>query len=103
MIYESVDHAFADMNERIWTEAKLKSEELLPAVDAAFALMGAELDAAEKERILAAAAEVRAVLATEPHDANRLKRANQALDEATEALAARIVERAYAEALARSS
>jgi molecular chaperone DnaK len=103
MISESVDHAFADMNERIWTEAKLKSEELLPAVDAAFALMGAELDAAEKERILAAAAEVRAVLATEPHDANRLKRANQALDEATEALAARIVERAYAEALARSS
>jgi len=101
MITESVDHAFADMNERIWTEAKLKSDELLPAVDAAFAMMGPELDPVEKERILGAAAEVRAALEAEPHDANRLKRANQALDEATETLAALLVERAYARALAQ--
>ena len=103
MISESVEHAFADMNERIWTEAALKSQELLPAVEAAFALMGAELDPEEKARITSAAAEVRSVLDAEPHDATRLKRANQALDEATEALAARIVEKAYAEALARNS
>jgi hypothetical protein len=30
MISESVDFAFDDMNERIWTEAKLKAEELTP-------------------------------------------------------------------------
>jgi molecular chaperone DnaK len=99
MISESVDHAFEDMNERIWTEAKLKSDELLPAVEAAFAIMGDELDPAEKTAILTAAAEVRAVLAAEPHDAQRLKRANQALDEATETLAAMLVEKAYARAL----
>lgn len=99
MISESVDHAFEDMNERIWTEAKLKSDELLPAVDVAFAILGEELDPGEKAAILTAAAEVRAALAAEPHDAQRLKRANQALDEATETLAAMLVERAYARAL----
>jgi len=101
MISESVDHAFEDMNERIWTEAKLKSDELLPAVDAAFAILGDELDPAEKDAILTAADEVRAALDAEPHDAQRLKRANQALDESTEAMAAMLVERAYAMALAR--
>ncbi len=103
MISESVDHAFADMNERIWTEAKLKSDELLPAIDAAFAILGHEVDPQEKAAILIAATEVRAALAAEPHDAFRLKRANQALDEATETLAAMLVERAYAQALAKSS
>jgi molecular chaperone DnaK len=103
MISESVDHAFEDMNERIWTEAKLKSDELLPAVDAAFALVGDELDPAEKDTITNAAAEVRAALSAHPHDAQRLKRANQALDEATESLAAMLVERAYARALAQNS
>jgi molecular chaperone DnaK len=103
MISESVDHAFEDMNERIWTEAKLKSDELLPAVDAAFALVGDEVDPAEKDAIANAAAEVRAALSAHPHDAQRLKRANQALDEATESLAAMLVERAYARALAQNS
>jgi len=28
MIADSVEHAFDDMNERIWTEARLKAEEL---------------------------------------------------------------------------
>jgi hypothetical protein len=40
MIAESVDFAFEDMNERIWTEAKLKAEELLPAVEAALTQLG---------------------------------------------------------------
>ena len=29
MIADSLDHAFEDMNERVWTEAKLKAEEML--------------------------------------------------------------------------
>jgi molecular chaperone DnaK len=103
MISESVDHAFEDMNERIWTEAKLKSDELLPAVDAAFGLIGDQLDPAEKRAIETAAAEVRAALSADPHDAPRLKRANQALDEATETLAAMLVEQAYARALAEKA
>ncbi|MEM7698617.1 MAG: Hsp70 family protein, partial [Verrucomicrobiota bacterium] len=32
MVSESIDFAFDDMRERIWTEAELKSQELLPAV-----------------------------------------------------------------------
>jgi molecular chaperone DnaK len=33
MVSESVEHAFADMAERVFTEAKIKAEELLPAVE----------------------------------------------------------------------
>ncbi|MEM1295354.1 MAG: Hsp70 family protein [Verrucomicrobiota bacterium] len=99
MISESVDFAFDDMNERIWTEAKLKSEELLPAVDMALAKIGGELTDGEKSVVLDAAAEVKSALETEPHDVNRLKAANQELDNATEHLAALLVEAAMAKAL----
>ena len=40
MISESLEHAFDDMSERVWTEAKLKAEEMLGAVEAAFAQVG---------------------------------------------------------------
>jgi molecular chaperone DnaK len=99
MISESVDHAFDDMNERIWTEARLKSEELLPAVDQALQMAGESLDAAEKATIQDAAAAVRAALSDPAQSATALKQANQALDEATEALAAILVERAIEQAL----
>src|SRR5204862_5662874 len=59
MISESLEHAFDDMSERVWTETKLKSEEMLRAVDAAFAQMGDAIDPAEKEKILGAAGQVR--------------------------------------------
>ena len=92
MISESLEHAFDDMSERVWTEAKLKSEEMLRAVDAAFAQMGDAIDPAEKEKIEAAARAARQALET--HDARKLKSANDALDEATQDLAATIVTRA---------
>lgn len=101
MISESVDFAFDDMNERIWTEAKLKSEELLPAVDLALTKIGEELTEDEKSAVLTAAAEVNSALDTEPHDVNRLKAANEQLDNATEHLAALLVEAAMAKALER--
>ena len=56
MISESLDHAFDDMSERVWTEAKLKAEEMLGAVEAAFAQVGDSIDPAEREKIQAAAA-----------------------------------------------
>ncbi|MCB1229815.1 MAG: Hsp70 family protein [Verrucomicrobiae bacterium] len=102
MISESVDHAFDDMNERIWTEAKLKSDELLPAVDRALAAAGDALNEAELATIREAADAVRAAVEVPSRDAARLKKANQALDEATEALAAIIVERAMEKALGSS-
>jgi molecular chaperone DnaK len=92
MISESLEHAFDDMSERFWTETKLKAEEMLGAVDAAFAQIGDVINAAEKERIAAAAADVRAILGT--HDARKLQAANRALDEATQNLAAVLVEKA---------
>jgi molecular chaperone DnaK len=101
MIAESVEHAFEDMNERIWTEARMKAEELLPAVEAALGQFGDAVSAEEKSVIEAAAAQVRALLHAEEHDAKALKTANQALDDATQELAVRLVERAMEESLVR--
>lgn len=95
MISESIDYAFDDMNERVWTEAKLKSEELLPAVAGALELVGDRLDEDERTAIASAAQRVREVLEAEPHDAAALKKANADLDEATQTLAALLVEAAF--------
>jgi molecular chaperone DnaK len=92
MISESIEHAFDDMSERFWTETKLKAEEMLRAVESAFAQMGDGIDAAEKDKIEGAAAEVRKALTT--RDARKLQAANTALDEATQELAAALVEKA---------
>ena len=101
MISASVEHAFEDMNERIWTEAQLKAEELLGAVAAAMEQFGEAVTAEERAKIEAASAEVRTVLAGPSHDARALKAANQALDDATQELAVRLVEQAMEESLAR--
>jgi molecular chaperone DnaK len=98
MVSESVEHAFSDMAERVFTEARLKAEELLPAVETVLA-QGLALDD-ERAEIEAAANAVRAALAAGA--ANPLKAAVQRLDSATEALAARLVEKAMDEALERA-
>ncbi len=101
MIAESVEHAFEDMNERVWTEAKLKAEELLPAVQAALEQFGDAVTAEERAVIEQAAAGVRSLLEAPVHDATSLKKANAALDDATQELAVRLVEKAMEESLAR--
>lgn len=101
MIAESVEHAFEDMNERIWTEARMKAEELLPAVEAALAQFGDAVTPQETAVIQAAADQVKAALAAPEHDARALKLANQTLDDATQELAVRLVEQAMEESLAR--
>jgi molecular chaperone DnaK len=97
MVSESIEFAFSDMAERIFTEARLKAEELLPAVEAVLS-QGLALDE-ERGEIEAAAAEVRHAMAAGA--ANSLKSAVQRLDAATEALAARLVEQAMDAALDR--
>jgi len=97
MVSESVEHAFDDMAERIFTEARLKAEELLPAVEMVLS-QGLPSDE-ERVEIEAASAAVRSALAT--GSANPLKAAVQRLDQATEALAARLVEKAMEDALDR--
>ena len=101
MIAESVDYAFEDMNERIWTEAKLKAEELLPAVEVALEQLGDSVRAEEAATIRQQAAAVREILDAPEHNASALKKANQALDEATQNLAVLLIDKAMEEALAR--
>lgn len=95
MVSESIDYAFEDMNERIWTEAKHKSEELLPAVSEALDQVGHLVPAGDLAGIEDAVGRVRSTLVGETHDAAALKVANAALDEATQSLAALLVEIAF--------
>lgn len=97
MVSESVEHAFTDMAERVFTEARLKAEELLPAVEMVLSQGLARDD--ERGEIEAAANAVKFALAS--GSANPLKAAVQRLDSATEALAARLVEQAMDESLER--
>ena len=92
MLAGSLEHAFEDMDARIFTEARLKAEEMLPAVEAALAQLGSELPEAEIAEIHKQTAEVTAALATK--ETSRLKQALSALDQATQTLATRLMERA---------
>ena len=79
----------------------MKSEELLPAVEQGLATLGESISGVERKSIEAAADGVREALRHEPHDVNGLNAANQALDTATEAMAAQLVEMAMEAALAQ--
>ncbi len=92
MIADSLEHAFEDMSERVWTETRLKSEEMLAAVEKALQLASDRFPGTERARIEERAVDVRAAMET--HETARLKAANAALDEATQELAALIVEQA---------
>ena len=97
MVGASVEHAFEDMSERIFTEAKLKADELLPAVE--MIMSQGLVEEHERGEIEAAVKEVKAAISSGA--ANALKAAVQRLDSATEAAAARLVERAMEETLER--
>jgi molecular chaperone DnaK len=101
MVGESVEHAFTDMAERVFTEARLKAEELLPAVEAALGMAGDSVPLEERREIEEAAEGVRRALVA--GQANALKGAVQRLDAATEVLAAVLVERAMEAAFERRS
>jgi molecular chaperone DnaK len=97
MVGESVEFAFEDMAERIFTEAKMKADELLPAVE--MILEQGFVQDNERAEIEEAVVKVKSAIAI--GNANALKAAVKTLDEATEAAAARLVERAMEEALER--
>ncbi|MEO8353296.1 MAG: Hsp70 family protein [Chthoniobacteraceae bacterium] len=92
MLDESLEHAFEDVSERVFTEAKLKSDELLPAVRNALVLVGEALPAEERAQIESLAEAVNQ--AVEMGSAPALKKANAALDEGTQHLAALVIEAA---------
>lgn len=92
MLAGSLEYAFEDMDARIFTEARLKAEEMLPAVEAALEQLSGELHADEVTDIQAKSAEVTAAL--EAKETTRLKQALADLDQATQTLATRLIERA---------
>lgn len=92
MISASVDHAFEDMDARIFTEARLKADEMLPAVEAGLQSVGDMLDESERSRITLLSDKVRR--AVEAKDTRALKEAVEELDDATEQLATLLLERA---------
>jgi len=92
MLAGSLEHAFEDMDARIFTEARLKAEEMLPAVEAALTQLASELPDAEANEIRQCAVEVTSALTAK--ETARLKQALAALDNATQTLATRLIERA---------
>lgn len=102
MVSESIDHAFDDMNARILAEARLKSEELLPAVDAALTMAGEQLPDEERVAIVEATRRVRQLIEMEAPSIEQLKQANADLDDKTQTLAAILVELAMDQAFEES-
>jgi molecular chaperone DnaK len=88
MLEDALEHAFEDMDDRRFAEAKLKADEMLPAVEAALASHPPE-DPAELAAIHTAQANAKKALASGSH--RELTGALEALDQATAPLAARIL------------
>ena len=92
MLAGSIEYAFEDMDARIFTEARLKAEEMLPAVETALAQLAGELSPGEISVIRVQAVEV--TVALESKETIRLKQALTALDNATQKLATLLIEKA---------
>lgn len=95
MLGDSLEHAFEDMDERIFTEACLKADEMIPAVESALTVLGAEMPEEEKSAIAGLVSAV--IIARNERSVAGLKRALNALDEATQPLATQLLERTLAE------
>ena len=92
MLAGSLEHAFEDMDARIFTEARLKAEEMLPAVEAALAQLKTELLDDEIALIRHLAEEVETALETK--ETASLKKALTNLDNATQSIATKLIEKA---------
>ncbi|MBX9577797.1 MAG: Hsp70 family protein [Chthoniobacterales bacterium] len=92
MLADSLEHAFEDRDARILTEARLKAEEMLPAVESALAQLAGELDPPMEQDICTAAANLAAAM--KQNDLDFLQQQLRNLDEITQTLATMLVERA---------
>lgn len=92
MLGDSLEHAFEDMDERVFTEACLKADEMLPAVEAALLQLGEAVPAAESVALRELMDNVLA--ARTARSSSRMKKSLAALDEATQPLATLLLERA---------
>ena len=104
MIEESVEHAFDDIEERRWIEAKLRAEQTAAATRKGLESLGGELEDDQRGAIESALAAVESLLAKrEGGDtvtaAASLKETNGKLDAATQPLAELMMDRVMAEML----
>lgn len=91
MLADSLEHAFEDRDARIFTEARLKAEEMLPAVEKALQELAGELDLSTEQKIRAAAANL--AEAIKQNDLDFLQQELRNLDEMTQTLATMLVEK----------
>ena len=91
MLGDSLEHAFEDMDERIFTEAKLKADEMLPAVDTALIALGDEVPEEVRAAISALVEKIRAAL--QIRSTSDLKNLLHELDAVTEPLATALIEK----------
>jgi len=91
MLGDSLEHAFEDMDERIFTEAKLKADEMLPAVDSALEALGEEVPIEIRAAISDLVQKIRAAL--EVRSTADLKTLLRELDTITEPLATALLEK----------
>jgi molecular chaperone DnaK len=82
------------MDERVFTEARLKADEMLPAIDSALAQLGEGVSAEVRAAILELAGKARSAI--ESHATAELKNHLRELDALTEPLAAALLEKAMA-------
>ena len=99
MVDESVAYAKEDMDARVGAEARLKAEELVPAVEEVLKAGGGGSEDEELGQIEQVLNRVKSLM--ERESGPELKAAVEALDHATEALAARLVEEALAKQMER--
>ena len=92
MLADSLEHAFEDRDARIFTEARLKAEEMLPAIEKALTQLQAEISEETKNLIRTHAAQVTAAIAE--NNLSALQTRLQELDQATQTLATLLVEKA---------
>jgi len=105
MVEESVEHAFDDLRARQWIEAKLKAKATLDAAEKGIAECGEELDGGSLDALKKSVDEVARILGEEDENGTgspeALKKAHQALDEASQPLAEIMMERAMEEMMKR--
>lgn len=90
MLGDSIEHAFEDMDERVFTEAKIKADEMLPAVQNALSQLGDGVDPGTRKAVASVVEKIKSAIAAK--ETATLKSALTELDRLTEPLAAALVE-----------
>jgi molecular chaperone DnaK (HSP70) len=94
MVEESVEHAFEDLEARRWIEAKLRATETIAATRKGLIDFGADLPEPERAAIEQALQNLEQLIASDTGNAQILKAAHGALDEATKPLAQLMMDKA---------